>query len=129
MASALARSRPWKAAMPRPASRAARTWVSVMLPQPTKPAWRAMCALLDEGRRLALRALLGETAREDQQPVPESGGGAGREREVQRLLPVAEDALPERVRGEEAVAAGMPVGGIAGVLRVVEHQQHDVLAL
>src|SRR5262245_10654893 len=102
-----------------------------MLPQPTKPAWRATrsVSLLCEGLRLALRALLRERAGEHEQAVAEGRARFRRELEVQRLLAVAERRLPERVRGEEAVAARVPVGRVAGVLRVVEHQQHDVLAL
>src|SRR4029453_4326635 len=53
-------------------------------------------ALLGEGRGFALRALFRERARQDHEAMAEARRSTGSEREVQRLLAVAEDALPER---------------------------------
>src|SRR5512134_4042470 len=100
MASAFAGSRPKNAAVSSPASRTARAWVSVMLPQPTRP---TRSATLAGGRELGVRVLgllLRERAGEDQEQVAEGGRAALLDREVELLLAVAEDLRPERIRGE-----------------------------
>src|SRR5512137_1917889 len=112
MTSAFARSRPKKAAVPSPASRAARACVSVMLPQPTKPAERATGkGLLPVLRRERLPGGLGllrrERARQDRQPVMEDGRLPGRERERPlRFLAVRVGLRAEGVGREQAVATG-----------------------
>ena len=59
--------------------------------------------------------------------VAEGRRRARGELEVQLVLAVREDLLPERVRGEEAVAAGVPVGRRPGVLGMVEDGEGHVL--
>ena len=52
--------------------------------------------------------------------IAEGGGLALLEGEVEGRALGVEDVRAQRVGGEEAVAAGVPVGGVAGVAGVVE---------
>ena len=67
----------------------------------------------------------------DQDTEAEGLGLAGFEREVERLLgrvTLGEFLGAERIGGEEAVTAAMPVGRVGDVLRVVEDADADVFA-
>src|SRR5438876_4879131 len=66
---------------------------------------------------------------EDQDPVTERGRLSRGEPEVALALPVAEDFFAERISGEEAVAARVPVGGEPHVHRVIQDRQRDRLPL
>src|SRR5882724_6943975 len=98
-------------------ARAARAWVSEILPAPVIP----MCVVIERlygesgldllrGRYEGLIVGFGvggsRDLREEQDPVTEGGALVGLQREVQcRGFAVGEDFWRERVGGEEAVAA------------------------
>ncbi len=63
----------------------------------------------------------------DQDAIAERDAGIGGKGEIQLFLAIAENFLAERVGGEEAIAAGMPVGGKAWIARVVENGDGDRL--
>src|ERR1700730_18184936 len=59
--------------------------------------------------------------RRDQDAIAERDASIGRQGEIQRLLALAENFLPERVGGEKTVTTGVPVGWKARIGRVVEN--------
>src|SRR5882724_765629 len=69
----------------------------------------------------------GGDGRRDQDAVAKCGAGTGGQRKIQRLFAFAENFLAERVGGEKAVAAGVPIGGKAGIGRMVENGDGDRL--
>src|SRR2546421_11295571 len=69
----------------------------------------------------------GGDGRRDQDAVAEGSAGIGGQREIQLLLAIAENLLAERVGGEKAVAAGVPVCGKAGIGRVIQDGDGDGL--
>src|SRR5436190_18533235 len=64
----------------------------------------------------------------DQNAVAEGGAGVGGEREIQFFFAITENFLAERIGGEKAVAAGVPIGGEAGIRGVVENGDSHRLA-
>src|SRR5713101_2351810 len=71
--------------------------------------------------------LRGQDAGGNQDAVAEGDGLAGVEREVQLLFTIGENFLPERVGGKKTIAASVPVGWKARILRVVEDGYGDGL--
>src|SRR6266849_2131869 len=69
----------------------------------------------------------GGDGRRDEDAVAKGSAGTGGQREIQRLFAFAENFLAERIGGEKAVAAGVPIGGKAGIGRVIEHSDGDGL--
>ncbi len=67
-----------------------------------------------------------EGLRGDGDPPAENGGLLGSETQVEALAAVRERPLSEVVGGEEAIASGVPIGGRAGVLRMVEDRHRHV---
>ena len=70
----------------------------------------------------------GDGVGEEDYAIVEVGGLILLQSEVQRGQLGVEDAGGERVDGEEAVAARMPSGGIAGIGGVVEEADGDGVA-
>src|SRR6266404_5634161 len=69
----------------------------------------------------------GGDGRRDQDAVAKCGAGTGGQRKIQGLFAFAENFLAERIGGEKAVAAGVPIGGKAGIGRVIENSDGDGL--
>src|ERR1700732_1503542 len=65
--------------------------------------------------------------RRDQDAIAERDAGIGRQGEIQRLLALAENFLPEWVGGEKTVTTRVPVGWKAGIGRMVENGDGDGL--
>ncbi len=63
-----------------------------------------------------------EDRRRNQDAIAERGAGMWGQREIQLFFTVTENFLAKRICGEEAIAAGVPIGGEAGVLRVIENR-------
>src|SRR5439155_21212841 len=113
---------------------AARAWVWLMFPAPMSPTWIVTTGAGSRRGRGELPIAFfglggGWRPRQDQDPVTEGRRSAGRQRVLQLLLAVAEHLLPEGIRREEAVAARVPVGREARVLRMIQHQDGHRLAL
>src|SRR5580700_3434028 len=68
-----------------------------------------------------------EDRRRDQNTITESHTCVRSQRKIQLLLTVAENLLAERVSGEKAVAARVPVSGESGILGMVENGDRDRL--
>src|SRR5947207_13288292 len=109
-------------------ARAARAWVSLMLPAPINPMWitedstdrdeRGVFAL-DPGRPRLLF--------EHDDAVAERRRLPWLQREVHGLASFTEDLLSERVGGEQPVAARVPVGREAGIPRMIDDRDRDLL--
>src|ERR671930_750717 len=82
-------------------------------------------AFLRESLLRAIETIRRDAAVDHQDAVPERRGLSGLQRGVQRLLAVAERLLPQRIRREQAVAARVPVGGIARIARMIEDGDAD----
>src|SRR6267142_2661152 len=113
---------------------AARAWVWLMFPAPMSPTWIVTAGAGSRRGRgelpIALFGLRGcRRPRQDEDPVAEGRRSARGQRVLQLLLAVAEHLLPEGSRGEEAIAARVPVGREARVLRMIQHQDGDRLAV
>ena len=67
-------------------------------------------------------------AGEEDDPMPERGGGPRREREMKRFRPFAKDGLAERIGREEPVVARVPVGRESHVLRVIQDRDRHRIA-
>ena len=63
--------------------------------------------------------------RQDQQTIPKGYGLLWFQREVQFLFAVAENLLAERIGGEQAIAARVPVSRKAGVPGMIQDDQRD----
>src|SRR5260370_5031053 len=104
-----------------------------MLPPPMRPMWKVMLHSESMIRRHEVfvggfGGFRGGNGRGDQDAVAEGSGGAGGQGEIQRLLAFAKDFLSEGIGGEQAVTAGVPVGGKAGIGGVIENWDGDGFA-
>src|SRR5438093_7574087 len=88
------------------------------------PLPRPLCVLL-----LDLLARRWAPPVQDHDAVAEGGGLPRREREIVDLLPFREILRAERVRGVQAIPAGVPVCWEVVIRRVVEDRDRDRLAL
>src|SRR6266850_411708 len=63
----------------------------------------------------------GGDGRRDQDAVAECSLGTGGQRKIHLLFALAENFLAERIGCEKTIAAGVPIGGKAGIGRVIEN--------
>src|SRR5258708_6788318 len=84
--------------------------------------------LRDEAAILRFEIIRGGLAGYDQDTVLESGCLFPFEREVQLLLSIAEDFLPEWIGREQAIPAGVPIGGVARVAWMIEYRKRYVFS-
>src|SRR5580704_5965712 len=97
-----------------------------MLPPPIKPMCTVMWPSVSVigGDEILVGRFGGfgrKDCRRDQDAVAKGCAGAGSQEEIQFFPAIAEDFLTQRIGGEQAVTAGVPVSGEAGILRVIEN--------
>src|SRR5579859_2612154 len=111
-------------------ARAARACVSEMLPPPIRPmriVMRPSVSAIGRDKLFVGRfgGFGGEDRRRDQDAVAEGRAGMRSQGKIQLFFAIAESFLAQRIGGEKAVAAGVPVGGKTGILGVIENGDGD----
>src|SRR5918995_5795300 len=101
-----------------------------MLASLSSAAFLIACALsAGEAAILALHRIVRRTAAENDDPVAKRRRLTGFERQRQFGLFLIEHLTSERIRGEQAIAACVPIRRKARIRWVIEHQQGHLFAI